>query len=239
MVDDRKIILRANNLRYQIDDNLILYDINFYLYENSLLTIIGPNGSGKTSLVKIIISAVKGYTGGLWIDPEVKIGYIPQKIYFDKTLPLDVLSFLKLKKNYKKNIDGILTKTKINHLLHRQISKISGGELQKIMLTASLIDKPRLIIMDEPTQGLDISSQISFYKLIDEIRSEYNISIIMISHDLHVVMRKTDYVLCLNKHICCQGTPEDINNHPDFRSLFLSDDENQITLYSHHHNHNH
>ncbi|MFN7038637.1 MAG: ATP-binding cassette domain-containing protein [Alphaproteobacteria bacterium] len=235
----KNIIFKAENISFSFQKKNILYDISFEVEREKLITIVGPNGSGKTTLAKIIISYLTPTTGKIWKAPNIEIGYVPQKFFFDSSFPLTVQNFLELRKGYKNNISHLLEIINIKHLLALQISQISGGELQKVMLVASLCNIPNLLILDEPIQGLDINSQIEFYKLLQQIRNKYNITIMMISHDLHMVIKTTDYVLCLNKHICCQGSPEFVNSDPAFIELFGKDTVNNFALYSHHHTHTH
>ena len=115
----------------------------------------------------------------------------------------------------------------------------SGGEFQRGLLAYALLGKPQLLILDEPTQGLDQPAVAAFYRLIEEVRNEMGCAILMVSHDLHVVMRRSDRVICLNGHICCEGTPSDVSLAPEYQALFGTENEGALALYHHHHDHSH
>ena len=116
---------------------------------------------------------------------------------------------------------------------------ISGGELRRVLLARALIQSPGILILDEPTAGVDVSGQGALYRLIQEIRDRYQCGILLVSHDLHVVMAATDRVLCLNHHICCSGAPDQIREHPEYLAIFGRQDAAQIGIYRHHHDHRH
>lgn len=232
-------ILRIRNVNI-FKKARILTDINFDLKRGKILTIVGPNGSGKTTLAKIILNLVKPDTGEVILAKDTKIGYMPQKIIFDRLMPLNVKNFLQLN-SYTDNtaLLSVIDELNIKNIQNSQISNLSGGELQKVMFARALLKQPNLLVLDEPTQGIDVSGQVEFYKLIDRIRLEKKISVLMISHDLYMVMKSTDYVLCLNKHICCEGTPEDVSKHPEYINLFGKETAKTISVYPHHHDHYH
>lgn len=222
----------------------ILNNISFSIHKNEIVTLIGPNGSGKTTLAKLFCGLIKPNEGGVSRKDNLVIGYIPQKISVDRVMPLTVRRFLRLNGSSLKlrklqDIESVAEKMSITHLLKSQIHDISGGEMQRVMLARTLLLRPEVIIMDEPTQGLDIQSQEEFYKIIANIRDELGCGIFLISHDLHMVMAATDRVICLNGHICCQGTPEDVNNNPEYLKLFGKSLPKAVAIYTHEHDHSH
>jgi zinc transport system ATP-binding protein len=235
-------ILKLTNLSVAIDDKLILDDISLNLYKNKILTIVGPNGSGKSTLARIILKLIKPSKGQIWLKDGIKLGYMPQNISLNPNLPIQVLNFLKLEiKNHitPKFLEQIISEVGIKNILSLPLQKISGGEMQKVLLARALLANPSLLILDEPTQGIDITGQLEFYKLINKLRQEKNISIIIISHDLHMVMKNTDYVICLNQHICCEGTAKFVNQQQDFHKLFGHEALTTFSVYEHNHDHVH
>lgn len=225
-----------------MNNKIVLEHINFELKSNQIITIIGPNGSGKTSLIKLIIRLIKPSSGQIYIKKNLKIGYVPQKFIANPIIPITAGNFLKIQCKLSKSthlFTKIIEIFRVTHLLDHQLSTLSGGELQKIMLARSMLVSPDVLILDEPTQGVDTPGQIYFYKLMNELKDQFNLSIILVSHDLHFVMKQTNLVLCLNKHICCMGTPLEISNNVNYQHLFGRDAANVMSLYSHEHDHQH
>ncbi len=233
------LLLRANNVSVKIDQTEILRDINLTLSRNEIVTVIGPNGAGKTTLVRTLLGLINPSSGAIHRLESLQIGYMPQKLSFDTTIPLTVGRFLSLVEKNKTVVSKALAEINITHLSDAPIQAISGGELQRVLLTRALLKTPDLLVLDEPVQGVDISGQTELYELIADIKDHYHCGILMISHDLHLVMAKTDKVVCLNQHICCQGHPENISNHPAYRELFGDHHTPSIAIYTHHHDHSH
>ncbi|MDA9817945.1 ATP-binding cassette domain-containing protein [Flavobacteriaceae bacterium] len=234
------VTLENINFRIPHTKNHILEDISFKIDESDFITIIGPNGAGKTTLLKIILNIIKPTSGILKKDNSLKIGYVPQKFHIPQTIPINVSYFLKLNQKINHEIfHKTIHELKIEKLLDKQLISLSGGEMQKILLARSLLNQPNLIILDEAAQNLDISGQLEFYELINKIHQENKISILMISHDLHMVMSSTKKVICLFKHICCQGEPHVVAQNPEFISIFGQNMSKLVSIYNHHHDHNH
>lgn len=239
---ENKELVKIENLSFTIEGKEILDNINLRLVPGKIVTIIGPNGSGKTTLVRSIIGIIKPTSGSIWLNPEIKIGYMPQKLNLNKNLPLNVLDFLKLEigsKINKTTLNVVIQQLGIKDILSSDLRKISGGEMQRTLLAKALLVEPNLLILDEPISGLDINRQVEFYQLIDKLRLEKNISILIISHDLHTVMRKSDHVICLHHHICCEGAPEFVNKQQYFGQTFDSETLKTLSIYEHRHDHNH
>ncbi|MFM8453392.1 MAG: ATP-binding cassette domain-containing protein, partial [Gammaproteobacteria bacterium] len=127
----------------------------------------------------------------------------------------------------------------LNPLLKAQMLDLSGGELQRVLIAQAILQKPQLLVLDEPLQGVDFMGQNIFYDLIQSLKETYQLSILLVSHDIHLIMAKTDQVLCLNQHICCMGSPDKIQNNPEFLNLFGLKDTANLGFYTHHHNHHH
>lgn len=228
-------LLSIQDLNIKFNEHQILKDINFDVYTNQIITIIGPNGAGKSTLIKAILGFIKPSNGKIIRSPNLKIGYVPQKIHFPEQIPITALQFLKLNNNFNTNIH---TELNINPLLNKSIHKLSGGELQRILLTKALYNKPNLLLLDEPTQSIDLNGQAEFYKLCGYLQQQLNCAILMASHDLHIVMSGTNSVICLNNHVCCHGLPTTVSQHPEFIQLF-GEHMTKLAIYHHHHDHKH
>ena len=238
-----QIAAELKNISLKLNNNEILRDINLQLKKGEITTLIGPNGGGKTSIARILIGVIKANQGEVLIEKNYKIGYMPQKLIIDNTIPIRVIDFINLSSlknhNSKENQEKLASRLGLTNILQKSIHEISGGELQKVSMLRALIQNPEILVLDEPTQFMDIAAQGEFYQLIDEIRQQKHCAVLMISHDLHMVMQKTNQVICVNHHICCHGNPESISEHPEYLSLFGKDKINNIAIYSHHHDHKH
>jgi zinc transport system ATP-binding protein len=233
-------ILRLENLCVAIGNKTIIDEINLTLDRGEIVSLIGPNGAGKTTLVRAILGLIKPSSGHIKKRAELRIGYMPQRLHLEKTIPLTVQRFLKMTKNScQDEITAVLKKVGAGHTAKRPMQGVSGGELQRILLARALLRKPHLLVLDEPAQGVDINGQAELYRLISTLRDELNCAILMVSHDLHLVMSSTDRVICMNHHICCSGHPEDVSNDPAYQELFGAEAAEGLALYSHHHNHSH
>jgi zinc transport system ATP-binding protein len=237
-----ELLLKIDDLSLAIEGNQILDNINLEIPKAKIITIIGPNGSGKTTLARSILNLIKPNKGSIWFKPNLKIGYMPQKVSLNPNLPLTVIDFLKLEVNCKMSKDllhDIINEVGITKILSHPLQKISGGEMQRTLLARALLKQPELLILDEPVQGVDINGQVEFYKLIEKLRLEREITSLIISHDLHMVMKNTDYVICLNRHICCEGSPNFVNQQQNFHELFSNEALTNFSVYEHHHDHVH
>lgn len=233
-------LMSLDNVSIEINNQNILYDISLTVNLNQIITILGPNGAGKSTLVKIILGLIQPTTGTIKRASDLTIGYVPQSINLNPTLPITVKRFMQLNKQLSQiDIHKTLSLVKAEYLINRSMHQLSGGELQRVLLAQALAKRPKLLILDEPTQGVDVNGQVLLYDLIINAKNEFNCGVLMVSHDLHLVMAKTDEVICLNHHICCSGTPASVSNDPEFISLFGQHGASQIALYKHHHNHDH
>jgi zinc transport system ATP-binding protein len=214
--------------------------VDFTINQGEIVTIVGPNGSGKSSLLRALIGALPPAKGAVKRAPGLNIGYVPQKLQIDATLPMTALRFLNLpKRQDPARIDAALTQAGVADLAHRQMTGLSGGQFQRVLLARALLGRPDILILDEPTQGLDQPGAASFYRQIEQVRADLGIAIVMVSHDLHVVMAASDRVLCLNGHVCCEGTPQVVAEAPAYRALFGSGTHGALALYRHEHHHSH
>jgi len=232
-------LLRLDNISMTFRGREVLQDVSFSVGAGEIVTLIGPNGAGKSTVMKIALGLLKPDVGNIERAQNLKIGYMPQKIIIDDTLPLSVKEFIKLAREYSpKNLDEVVALTRIEYLLDLPIQNISGGELQRVLLARAMMGKPDLLVLDEPVQGVDVTGQEEIYKMIADARHENGCGVLMISHDLYMVMAATDRVICLNHHICCSGSPENIQQNPAYLSLMGQSVDN-IALYTHHHDHHH
>lgn len=218
----------------------ILQQINLNIYPNTITTIVGPNGGGKSTLLKVLLKLQPATQGTVQHQKGLNIGYVPQKLHLDPSIPISVRKFLSLKpQSQRKLIDDALTLFSISHLSEQSMQKLSGGELQRVLLARAILTKPQLLVLDEPMQGVDITGQTELYQLLNKTRDWLNCAILMVSHDLNIVMANTDEVLCINRHICCAGSPAKISTEPSFIQLFGDQFANNVAFYRHQHNHHH
>lgn len=237
MTINEDALLRLDNVSLRSGEQQLLQDISLQLDSGEIVTVIGPNGAGKTTLLKVILGLYQADSGTLWKRPGLRQAWMPQRLRLPDNLPLSVDRFLAL--NQRGDTTEALARCGIEHLRNIPMTRISGGETQRVLLARALLQKPQLLLLDEPAQGLDLPGQDDLYRLIAEIRSQLRCGVIMVSHDLHWVMAQTDNVLCLNQHICCHGHPETVSNDPQFVSLFGERHARSLALYQHQHNHEH
>lgn len=233
-------LLNLDNISVTLGGRKILSNISLSLHSGKILTLLGPNGAGKSTLVRIVLGLIPPTSGKISGQKDLRIGYVPQKLHLDPTLPLTVERFMRLRPGVKKtDIIPTLSRVQAKHLIDMPMQKLSGGETQRVLLARALLNSPQLLVLDEPTQGVDVNGQVALYSLIENLRDELNCAVLMVSHDLHLVMAKTDVVLCLNQHICCSGAPEAVSEHPEFIAMFGPRGAKQLAIYHHHHNHQH
>ena len=235
-------IIEARNLtvRHRGADLPILSNVSFTISPGEIITVVGPNGSGKSTLVRAVLGHVETATGEVIRQPGLRIGYVPQRVHIDDRIPMTVRRFLSLPRRVSDaEARNVLGRTGVDGLQNRQITRLSGGQFQRVLLARALLHDPQLLVLDEPTQGLDQPGIVGFYRLIEEIRQETGAAFLMVSHDLLVVMRASDQVICLNGHVCCHGTPQAVSAAPEYQALFGADSAQTLALYRHHHDHRH
>lgn len=233
-------LVRLDQVSVRYSKENVLSHISLSLHDDCITTLIGPNGAGKTTLVRVVLGLIKPSEGQLWTKPNLRVGYMPQKLNIDRTMPLTVKRFLNIGlKPEKSFLELTLDQVGAGHLLKNSFHDLSGGETQRVLLARALLRNPELLVLDEPVQGVDVNGQTELYQLISAIREQRKCGILMISHDLHLVMSSTDHVVCLNHHICCSGHPERVSNDPTFIELFGRSQAEAFALYNHHHDHRH
>jgi len=234
------VLLNARDISLQYNQRQVLQNISLTLNTRQIVTLIGPNGAGKTSLVKIVLGLVPPTSGEIVRLEGIRIGYMPQRLQVDQSMPVSVSRFLSLGANARADrIDDALEEVGASVLKDSQLFALSGGELQRVLLARALIQEPQLLVLDEPAQGVDVNGQAELYRLIADIRDRHGCGILLVSHDLHLVMSATDEVICLNQHVCCHGHPEQVSNDPAYLELFGKKDAETLAVYTHHHNHSH
>lgn len=213
--------------------------IDLTIRQGEIVTLIGPNGAGKSTTAKLAIGVLKPDEGHVERADGLTIGYVPQKLSVDRTMPLSVERLMHLTgKVSEDKVSAALDAVSIPHLRKAEVQNLSGGEFQRALLARAIARDPDLLVLDEPVQGVDFAGETALYQLIGEIRERTGCGILMISHDLHVVMAGTDTVICLNGHICCRGTPAVVSQSEDYRRLF-GVSRPGIAFYDHNHDHTH
>ncbi len=231
-------LITVKNLHVAYGANIVLRHVDLYLQPGEIVTIVGPNGSGKTSLLRAIIGATEPASGKITLQPGLKIGYVPQRLHIDPTLPITVERFMRLTAGVSKAVcRDVLDIVGVPDLLMRQMSQLSGGQFQRVLLARALINRPDVLLLDEATQGLDQPGSAAFYRQIEQVRRDTGCAVLMISHELHVVMSASDRVICLNGHVCCEGAPAVVASAPEYRALFGTGTGGALALYRHDHNH--
>ncbi|MEJ8561258.1 metal ABC transporter ATP-binding protein [Yoonia sp. GPGPB17] len=233
-------LIDVTDLQVAYGANTVLRNVALHVDPGEIVTIVGPNGSGKTSLLRAIIGATTAIRGEINLRPGLKIGYVPQRLHIDPTLPITVARFMRLNSKVSRTACRQALETAgVPDLLHRQMSQLSGGQFQRVMLARALINQPDVLLLDEATQGLDQRGSAAFYQQIEQVRQDTGCAVLMISHELHVVMSASDRVICLNGHVCCEGTPAVVASAPEYRALFGTGTGGALALYRHDHDHSH
>lgn len=234
------ILIEAKGLAVDLGGARVLHDVDFALERGEIVTIVGPNGAGKTTLLRALIGAIRPSEGQVIRPRDLAIGYVPQKLAIDRSMPLTVRRFLGLPtERDAADIEQALEDVGLAGEGGKQLTALSGGQTQRALLARAMLGRPDVLALDEPTQGLDQLGEAAFYRLIDEIRRRLNCAVLMVSHDLHVVSGAADRVICLNGHICCEGAPTVVSAAPEYRALFGLGTGGALALYRHEHDHAH
>lgn len=240
MSESTNTLIALKDVSFERGARQILRDIDLTVSAKEIVTLIGPNGSGKTTIVRIALGLLQADAGTVTRAPNLRIGYMPQRMSVDPVMPITVSRFVGLG-NHKgsDNISATLQETGCGDIADLPVQAISGGEQQRVLLARALLREPDLLVLDEPAQGVDITGQHELYQLITTIRDRRGCGVLMVSHDLHLVMAATDNVICLNNHICCSGHPEAVTQDPAYLDLFGEHVAAGLAVYTHHHDHQH
>lgn len=234
-------LINVVNLQVEVDGATLLHDVNLTVAQGQIVTLIGPNGSGKSTLARAILGMIHPTKGTIHRAHGLTVGYMPQKISIDPTLPLSVHRFLSLSHSatgyHPRQALELVSATTLER---KPLRSLSGGELQRVLLAKAIMNHPQLLILDEPVQGVDVTGQSMIYGLIAGFRHDLHCGILLISHDLHMVLESSDHVVCLNKHICCEGEPKAVSANPEYKKLFPEYTPYAgVVPYTHHHDHHH
>ena len=234
------ILIEAQGIAVRQGRTQVLDGVSLSVSRGEIVTIVGPNGSGKSTLLRALIGALKPNRGKVRRAEGLRIGYVPQKLHIDPSLPMTVRRFLDLPHRVAEDeARSALERAGVAGVAHRQMSDLSGGQFQRVLLARAILINPDILMLDEPTQGLDQPGQAAFYRQIEDVRARLGCAVLMVSHELHVVMSASDRVICLNGHICCEGTPEVVRAAPAYRELFGTGTGGALALYRHEHDHGH
>jgi len=232
--DQRPVLAEAHGITVRYGERTILDDVHLRVHAGEIVTLIGPNGAGKSTLVRIMLGLQRPDRGMVSLAKGVTVGYVPQRLAVDPTMPLTVRRFLTLLSHRpKQRLIEVLRQVGVEERLDASLQTLSGGELQRVLLARALLRDPDLLFLDEPVQGVDVSGQGELYELIGRLRDQRGVGILMVSHDLHLVMERTDLVFCLDQQMCCTGHPEQVKKQPAFQTLFQAG--MGLAPYTHHH----
>ena len=236
---DNDLLVKVSDAGLYKNGKWLVKGVNLNITKGKIVTLIGPNGSGKSTTAKIALGLYKNIEGTVERLTN-KISYVPQKVSIDWTLPVRVIDFMVLTQDLQdQEINDALNLTGVEHLKNNNLRELSGGEFQRILLARAIAKKPDLLVLDEPVQGVDFTGEVELYALIKKISETLQCGILLISHDLHVVMSATDYVVCLNGHVCCSGTPVAVAQNKEYKELFGEKSSQLLSLYEHQHDHVH
>lgn len=234
-------LISARGLWVTRGGRTILEGIDLDICGREIVTVIGPNGAGKTTLVRVMLGLIEPDQGEIRRRHGLTIGYVPQRFDIDRAIPMTVARFLALGGSGAppERIRAVLAEVGASRVIDQQISSLSGGELQRVVLARALLRDPGLLVLDEPVRGVDYAGEAELYALIGRLRSERGLSVLLVSHDLHIVMAQSDRVICVNRHVCCSGVPETVAKDPSYARLFGAHAARAFAIYSHHHDHRH
>jgi len=228
---EEKIVLKVENLDVKLEGEEILKDLSFEVKEGEVLVILGPNGAGKTVLLKTLLGILP-YKGKIEWQKGIKIGYVPQRLPFIKDIPMAVKEFFDLKNVSEKESEEILKSIGLGKdILKKKIGDLSSGQFQRILVGWALALNPQVLLFDEPMTGIDIGGQESVYNLLDKLKKERDLTILFVTHELSIVYKLADKVLCLSKRMLCHGLPKEILTPERISELYSG----EIKFYQHNH----
>ena len=217
-------MLEADSITLFYRDRKVIDNVSFFVNPGEIVTILGPNGGGKTSLLRVIVGANRNYEGEVRYTERTVVAYMPQNFKANSFMPLTVEYLLKNVFCGRGESPDMVSVVEyvggVTKLFSRQVTELSAGEIQLVLLARCMAMRPNLIVLDEPVSCMDVEAKNGFYRLIGRLVAERGISVIMTSHDLHCIMNCSDRVICINRSIRCEGTPEEITESAKFMSVF-------------------
>jgi len=233
-------LIRADKLILRRGGRMIVDNVGITISAGEIVTLVGPNGAGKTSLVRLLLGLMAPDSGTISRAPGLTIGYVPQRLAANAAIPLTVGRFLQLTARADASAtSALLMEVGAGHLEGAQVSDLSGGEFQRVVLAKALMGNPQFLVLDEPVQNVDYTGEAELYRLIETIRDVRGCGVLLVSHNLHVVLGASDRVVCLNHHVCCSGMPESVAQHPEYERLFGRKAAEAFAIYAHTHDHEH
>lgn len=233
-------LLAAFGLAVKAGPRTLLDHVDISVAPGEIVTVIGPNGGGKTTLVRALLGLIPAASGRVARAPGLTVGYVPQRIVLNPMMPVSVARLMTATMRAgREAVTQALAETGVAALVDQSVHTLSGGEFRRVLLARALLRDPQLLVLDEPVAGVDHAGEIALYELIQRLRDRRGCGVLMVSHDLHVVMAATDRVICLNGHVCCTGEPEEVSRHSEYVRLFGPRAAGALALYQHHHDHAH
>ncbi len=233
-------LIEARGLAIRFGGREVLQHVTLDIHPGEIVTVVGPNGSGKSTLLRALVGAIRPDAGEVRRAPGLRVGYVPQRLHIDPSLPMTVRRFLDLPNRVSDaEAHAALSQGDVGSLWHQPLASLSGGQFQRVLLARAILGRPQVLMLDEATQGLDQPGEAAFYRQIEAIRDQIGCAVVMVSHELHVVMSASDRVICLNGHVCCEGTPAVVSAAPEYRALFGTGTGGALALYRHQHDHDH
>lgn len=233
-------LLRVEGVDVTISESRVVQAASLTVDPGRIVSLIGPNGAGKTTLVRAALGLQSVSAGSVWRRPKLRVGYVPQKVMVDPSLPITVRRFLSLGAGTNgAAVNSVMNEMGVAKLSDRPVQQVSGGEMQRTLITRALLRDPDLLVLDEPAQGVDISGQEELYRMIGDLRTTRGCGILVVSHDLRLVMAETDHVICLNGYVCCEGQPKSVVDHPAYLEIFGIRHSDALAVYTHNHDYRH